>query len=93
MKFLTSKMFDREGIDLGSGKRMIVRGGKLDTKYNITVAETVDAAGGPLSPTGRAARRASAPVFPGAGAKAQEMSVGSARLKPCPDTRPTPSQH
>ena len=37
------KSLDREGIDLGSGKRMIVRGGKLDTKYNITVPETLDA--------------------------------------------------
>jgi hypothetical protein len=39
------KSLDREGINLGSGKRMIVRGGKLDTKYNITVPETLDAAG------------------------------------------------
>jgi hypothetical protein len=37
------KSLDREGIDLGSGKRMIVRGGKLDTRYNITVPETLDA--------------------------------------------------
>ena len=28
---------DRSSIDLGKGKRMLVRGGKLDTKYNITV--------------------------------------------------------
>ena len=27
----------RDGIDLGRGKRMLVRGGKLDTKYGITV--------------------------------------------------------
>jgi hypothetical protein len=33
---------DRSGIDLGKGKRMLVRGGKLDTKYNITVPETLD---------------------------------------------------
>jgi transcriptional regulator with AbiEi antitoxin domain of type IV toxin-antitoxin system len=34
---------DRSGIDLGKGKRMLVRGGKLDTKYNITVPENLDA--------------------------------------------------
>jgi hypothetical protein len=34
---------DRGQIDLGSGKRMLVRGGKLDTKYNITVPEHIDA--------------------------------------------------
>jgi hypothetical protein len=34
---------DRTGIDLGSGKRMIVRGGKLDTRFNITVPENLDA--------------------------------------------------
>ena len=34
---------DREGIDLGKGKRMLLRGGKLDTKYNITVPESLDA--------------------------------------------------
>ena len=28
-----------EQIDLGSGKRMLVRGGKLDKKYNITIPE------------------------------------------------------
>jgi hypothetical protein len=33
---------DRTGIDLGKGKRMLVRGGKLDTKYNITVPESLD---------------------------------------------------
>jgi len=33
---------DRTGIDLGKGKRMLVRGGKLDTKYNITVPENLD---------------------------------------------------
>ncbi len=33
---------DRSGIDLGKGKRMLVRGGKLDTKYNITVPESFD---------------------------------------------------
>jgi hypothetical protein len=35
---------DRSGINLGKGKRMLVRGGKLDTKYNITVPENLDAA-------------------------------------------------
>jgi hypothetical protein len=34
---------DRRGIDLGQGKRMLVSGGKLDTKYNITVPEKFDA--------------------------------------------------
>ena len=29
----------REKIDLGKGKRMLVKGGKLDTKYLITVPE------------------------------------------------------
>ncbi|MEX2264113.1 MAG: type IV toxin-antitoxin system AbiEi family antitoxin domain-containing protein [Bryobacteraceae bacterium] len=33
---------DRSGIDLGKGKRMLVRGGKLDTKYNITVPEDLN---------------------------------------------------
>ena len=33
---------DRSKVDLGTGKRMLVRGGKLDTKYNITVPETLD---------------------------------------------------
>jgi hypothetical protein len=33
---------DRSGIDLGKGKRMLVRGGRLDTKYNITVPENLD---------------------------------------------------
>jgi Transcriptional regulator, AbiEi antitoxin, Type IV TA system/Transcriptional regulator, AbiEi antitoxin N-terminal domain len=34
---------DRSGMDLGRGKRMLVRGGKLDKKFNITVPETLDA--------------------------------------------------
>ena len=33
---------DRGGIDLGKGKRMLVRGGKLDPKFNITVPESLD---------------------------------------------------
>jgi hypothetical protein len=39
------KKLDREGIYLGHGKRMLVRGGKLDTKFNITVPENLDAGG------------------------------------------------
>lgn len=34
---------DRSAIDLGKGKRMLVRGGKLDPKYNITIPEKMDA--------------------------------------------------
>jgi len=33
---------DRSGIDLGKGKRMLVKGGKLDRKFNITVPESFD---------------------------------------------------
>ena len=33
---------DRDGIDLGKGKRMLVRGGKLDPKFNITVPESLN---------------------------------------------------
>ena len=36
---------DRSRIDLGKGKRMLVRGGKLDPKYEITVPESMDAGG------------------------------------------------
>ncbi len=36
---------DREGVDLGSGKRMLARGGKLDPKYQITVPRDLDAGG------------------------------------------------
>lgn len=36
---------DRSAIDLGKGKRMLMRGGKLDPKYQITVPEDLDAAG------------------------------------------------
>lgn len=39
------KALDRTGIDLGRGKRMLVRGGKLDPKFNITVPENLDAGG------------------------------------------------
>jgi hypothetical protein len=34
---------DQSAIDLGKGKRMLVRGGKLDPKYNITVPDNLDA--------------------------------------------------
>jgi hypothetical protein len=39
------KGLDRKGIDLGRGKRMLVRGGKLDARFNITVPENLDAGG------------------------------------------------
>ena len=35
---------DISGVDLGSGKRALVRGGKLDAKYKITVPADLDAA-------------------------------------------------
>jgi hypothetical protein len=38
------KRLDRSRIDLGRGKRMLVRGGKLDPTYQITVPEDLDAA-------------------------------------------------
>lgn len=34
---------DRARVDLGKGKRMLVRGGRLDPVYQITVPETLDA--------------------------------------------------
>ncbi len=36
------KHVDRMGIDLGSGKRMLFKDGKLDSKYLITVPEEID---------------------------------------------------
>ena len=33
---------DRARVDLGKGKRMLVRGGRLDPVYQITVPETLD---------------------------------------------------
>lgn len=35
------KRLDKEAIDLGTGKRMLVRGGRLDPTYLITVPETL----------------------------------------------------
>lgn len=37
------KRLDRGAIDLGKGKRMLVKGGKLDRKYQITVPEDMHA--------------------------------------------------
>ncbi|HEY4087165.1 MAG TPA: type IV toxin-antitoxin system AbiEi family antitoxin domain-containing protein [Bryobacteraceae bacterium] len=37
------RKLDPSAIDLGKGRRMLVRGGKLDPKYNITVPENFDA--------------------------------------------------
>ena len=34
---------DRAGVDLGRGKRMLVRGGKLDARYGITIPEDMHA--------------------------------------------------
>ncbi|MGE0852636.1 MAG: type IV toxin-antitoxin system AbiEi family antitoxin domain-containing protein [Hyphomicrobiaceae bacterium] len=36
------KRLDRSAIDLGSGKRMLVKGGRFDAKHLITVPETFD---------------------------------------------------
>jgi Transcriptional regulator, AbiEi antitoxin, Type IV TA system/Transcriptional regulator, AbiEi antitoxin N-terminal domain len=37
------KRIDRQLVDLGKGKRLLVRGGKLDQAYGITVPEDLDA--------------------------------------------------
>lgn len=37
------KRLDKEAVDLGTGKRMLVRGGKLDKRYQITVPEDLNA--------------------------------------------------
>ena len=37
------KRLDKKAIDLGKGKRMLVKGGKLDKTYQITVPEDLDA--------------------------------------------------
>lgn len=34
------KKLDLSKVDLGKGKRMIVKGGRLDSKYGITVPDT-----------------------------------------------------
>lgn len=39
------RKLDRNRIDLGKGKRMLVRGGKLDPKYKITVPESIHTGG------------------------------------------------
>jgi hypothetical protein len=39
------KKLDRKDIDLGHGKPMLARGGKLDPTFNITVPESIDAGG------------------------------------------------
>ncbi len=36
------KRLDRKAFDLGNGKRMLVKGGKLDKTYRITVPEDLD---------------------------------------------------
>ena len=36
------KRLDRSVIDLGSGKRMLVKGGRFDAQHLITVPETLD---------------------------------------------------
>jgi hypothetical protein len=37
------KHISRKDVDLGNGKRMLVRGGRLNTRYQITVPEDFDA--------------------------------------------------
>jgi len=34
------KKLELSKVDFGQGKRMIVKGGRLDTKYNITVPDS-----------------------------------------------------
>jgi uncharacterized protein YlxP (DUF503 family) len=36
------KKLDLSKVDFGKGKRMLVRGGRFHSKYNITVPETGD---------------------------------------------------
>jgi hypothetical protein len=38
-----SEMRNRKRVNLGKGKRMLVRGGRLDPVYQITVPEALDA--------------------------------------------------
>jgi len=42
-KHAWAKKLDRNDFDLGKGKRMLVRGGKLDPTYQITVPEDLHA--------------------------------------------------
>ena len=37
------KHLDKAAIDLGQGKRMLVKGGRLDSAYQITVPDDLDA--------------------------------------------------
>ncbi|WP_442504151.1 type IV toxin-antitoxin system AbiEi family antitoxin domain-containing protein [Marinivivus vitaminiproducens] len=37
------RRLDRDRIDLGKGKRMLVRGGKFDSRYGITLPDDLDA--------------------------------------------------
>jgi len=39
------KKLGRKNINIGKGKRMLVRGGRLDPKLNITIPESIDAGG------------------------------------------------
>ncbi len=39
------KRLDRKSIDLGRGKRSLVKGGRYDAKHRITVPENLDATG------------------------------------------------
>ena len=36
------KRLDKRAIDLGSGKRMLVKGGRFDAQHQITVPESLD---------------------------------------------------
>jgi hypothetical protein len=38
-----AKHLDKQKIDLGSGKRMLVKGGRYDSRYKITVPEDLSA--------------------------------------------------
>ncbi len=37
------KRLDKHTVDLGKGKRLLVKGGKLNSTYHITVPEEMDA--------------------------------------------------
>jgi hypothetical protein len=43
VKYPWCERLDKAGINLGSGKRVIVKGGVLDKRYLITVPERLDA--------------------------------------------------